>query len=403
MTSSRGTKADSMTAETSASYQALQAQANAITELFMSAGYELVAPAYLQPADLFLDRMGEAIRGRTYVFTDMDGEELCLRPDVTLPACRVYLERHPKADIQARLCYNGPAFRYQPGGNDAMGPREFRQAGIEFIGGTDREDAEAEVTCLIVDAVRGAGLKDFSIRIGDLGLFEALIEALDIPERWRLRLRHFFWRPSVFRDLLKQLSQAPAGEVDTAHAELIEALDPKDVQNAEARVAAYLDEAGIPLEGERSLSEITERLLDRAADARQDPLPDATVKLIENYLSVSGPVWSSIERIAELTSAAGTDIDAAVNAAQNRFNKFDECGLDLSRFTFSAEFGRSLEYYTGHVFQIEVPGEGRSGHIAGGGRYDDLLEGLGAPRATPAVGSAIHTERLLAAVSGAGK
>lgn len=389
-----------MTAETSASYEALQAQANAITELFMGAGYELVAPAYLQPADLFLDRMGEAIRGRTYVFTDMDGEELCLRPDVTLPACRVYLERHPKADTQARLCYNGPAFRYQPGGNDAMGPREFRQAGIEFIGGTDREDAEAEVTCLIVDAVRNAGLKDFTVRIGDLGLFEALIQALDIPERWRLRLRHFFWRPSVFRDLLKQLSQAPAGDSGMPHAALIDTLDRDDVQTSEANVAAYLDKVGIPLEGERSLSEITERLLDRAADSKQPPLPAETVNLIESYLAVSGPVWTSLEKVAEMAAGAGLDIAVAIESAKKRFEKFDSCGLDLSRFTFSAEFGRSLEYYTGHVFQIEVPGEGRSGHIAGGGRYDDLLEGLGAPGLTPAVGSAIHTERLLAAVSG---
>lgn len=392
-----------MTAETSASYEALQAQANAITELFMSAGYELVAPAYLQPADLFLDRMGEAIRGRTYVFTDMDGAELCLRPDVTLPACRVYLERHPQADTPARLCYNGPAFRYQPGGDDAMGQREFRQAGIEFIGGEDREGVEAEVTCLIVDAVRNAGLKDFTVRIGDLGLFEALIQALDIPERWRLRLRHFFWRPSVFRDLLKQLSLSPAGDLNAADVGLIATLDIDDVEGSEERVAAYLDDAGIPLEGERSLSEITERLLGRAADSRQPPLPEATVRLIESYLAVSGPVWTSLEKIAEMTADAGVNIATALEAAKTRFEKFDECGLDLSRFEFSAEFGRSLEYYTGHVFQVEVPGRGRSGQIAGGGRYDDLLQGLGAPRPTPAVGSAIHTERLLAAVNGAGK
>ena len=73
-----------MPAETSVSYEALQAQDNAITERLKQRGYELVAPAYLQPADLFLDRMGESIRGRTYVFTDLDGAELCLRPVCTM-------------------------------------------------------------------------------------------------------------------------------------------------------------------------------------------------------------------------------------------------------------------------------------------------------------------------------
>jgi len=385
-----------MSAETTYRYEALQAQANAITGLFKTRGYELFAPAYLQPADLFLDRMGESIRGRTYVFTDLDGAELCLRPDVTLPACRLYLERYPNCDVEARFCYNGPVFRYQPGG-DAARPREFRQAGIEFIGGEDRERCEAEVTALIIEAVRSAGLRDFKLRIGDLGLFEALVQALDIPERWRLRLRHFFWRPPVFRDLLNQLA-SPAG--DSSEAGLLTGLDMEDVASAEAQLAAHLDEAGIPLDGERTLREITARLLDLVADARHPPLPGETVSLIESYLSISGSPLASLERIAELTGIAGLDLDKALQAAYTRFDRFKEFDLDLSDTGFDAEFGRDLEYYTGHVFQIEIPAPGRAGLIAGGGRYDDLLTSLGARKEIPAVGSAIHTERLLAAVQG---
>jgi ATP phosphoribosyltransferase regulatory subunit len=359
-----------------------------------------VAPAYLQPADLFLDRMGEAIRGRTYVFTDLDGEELCLRPDVTLPACRLYLERYPDADVEARLCYSGPAFRYQPGGGDAARPREFRQAGIEYIGGKDLERCEAEVTGLIVEAVRSAGLRAFKVRIGDLGLFEALIQALDIPQRWRLRLHHVFWRPPVFHDLLKQLASSPSAPLGEAEAGLVAALDLENSDSAEAQVAAHLDKAGIPLDGDRSLTEITQRLLDRAADARQSPLPGETVALIESYLSISGPPLASLERINDLTSAAGLDLSAALGVAHTRLERLSEFEVDVTNATFSAEFGRDLEYYTGHVFQIEIPGPGRSGQIAGGGRYDDLLKSLGAPKEIPAVGSAIHTERLLAAVRG---
>lgn len=389
-----------MVAEPAASYEALQAQANAITDLFQGRGYELVAPAYLQPADLFLDRMGESIRARTYVFIDPDGQELCLRPDVTLPACRVYLERTPRADVEARLCYNGPAFRYQPGGGDAARRREFRQAGIEYIGGEDRERSEAEVTALAVEAVRSAGLRDFKLRIGDLGLFEALIGALDIPARWRLRLHHVFWRPPVFHDLLKKLAASPADPAAAAEAGLIAGLDLEDAGSAEAQVAAHLDTAGIPLDGVRTLREITERLLDLAADARQPPLSGATVDLIESYLSISGPPAKSLARIADLTSAAGLDLGAPMERALTRLDRLGEFEVEMSNVTFSAEFGRDLEYYTGHVFQIEIPAPGRAGQIAGGGRYDDLLKSLGAPKEVPAVGSAIHTERLLSAVQG---
>ena len=92
-----------MTAESAAQFEALEAQAEQILGVFARAGYERVAPAFIQPADIFLDRIGEALRNRTYVFTDPDGQELCLRPDLTIPSCRIYLERNPRADDASAL------------------------------------------------------------------------------------------------------------------------------------------------------------------------------------------------------------------------------------------------------------------------------------------------------------
>ncbi len=74
-------------------------------------------------------------------------------------------------------------------------------------------------------------------------------------------------------------------------------------------------------------------------------------------------------------------------------------GLKPERFHFSAPFGRSLEYYTGFVFQIEALTKDGAVQVAGGGRYDDLLSDIGSPVKVPAVGCAIDTGRLLAAVS----
>src|SRR5271166_2009140 len=101
------------TAEGAIEFEALEAQAASLMRLFAEAGYERVAPAFIQPASLFLDRIGEALRARTYVFTDPNGEELCLRPDLTIPVARVFLERG--APAPAKYCYNGPAFRIQEG------------------------------------------------------------------------------------------------------------------------------------------------------------------------------------------------------------------------------------------------------------------------------------------------
>src|SRR5665648_620980 len=80
-----------MTAESAVRFEALEEQADRIMGVFARAGYERVAPSFIQPADIFLDRIGEALRNRTYVFTDPDGQELCLRPDLTIPAARIYM------------------------------------------------------------------------------------------------------------------------------------------------------------------------------------------------------------------------------------------------------------------------------------------------------------------------
>ena len=90
------------------------------------------------------------------------------------------------AAYAARYCYNGSAFRYQPGSADSAHPREFRQAGIELFAAADREQDDAAVLALIVaGAARRRASSASSCSLGDLGLFDALLDALPMPERWR--------------------------------------------------------------------------------------------------------------------------------------------------------------------------------------------------------------------------
>ncbi|MEM1201326.1 MAG: ATP phosphoribosyltransferase regulatory subunit, partial [Pseudomonadota bacterium] len=185
---------------------ALDSQSAIMSGLFEGAGYRYIEPEILQPADVFLDRSGEDIRLRTFVFTDPEGNELCLRPDLTVPSCRYHLEHAATVSDPAKYCYVGPAFRFQRGGTTKLRPREFEQVGVENFGATDRERAEAETLALAIDAVETAGLEDYSVQVGDLGLFDAVLAGFEMPNRWRARLHQQFWRPQAFRDLLKQLS-----------------------------------------------------------------------------------------------------------------------------------------------------------------------------------------------------
>ena len=48
-----------MAAESAQQFEALEAQAASLLDVFRAAGYERVAPSLIQPADIFLDQIGE--------------------------------------------------------------------------------------------------------------------------------------------------------------------------------------------------------------------------------------------------------------------------------------------------------------------------------------------------------
>ena len=389
-----------MVAETAKKFEALEAQAQKIMSVFIKAGHEAVAPAIIQPAGVFLDVIGETLRARTYVFTDPDGEELCLRPDITVPTCRLHIERHANPMTRAKYCYNGSAFRFQPAGAPVARPREFRQAGIEAFGITDKAKAEAQTVVTVIDALKAAGLKDFKLHVGDLGLFRALLEAADMPVRWRRRLMHQFWRPDAFRTELKRLTTAAIDVPRDVPKELLTKLDPERPDDGEKQVAAYLESRGIDMLGTRTLGEITENLLSIVADAKTQPLSAATAELLESYVRVVAPARAAGARLRDLLRGGNIDITEAFDAYQRRLQLLADAGVDVTHADFEAEFGRTLEYYTGFVFEVVVPDLGRQSPVAGGGRYDTLMRQCGSEEDVPAVGAAIHTERLLAALTG---
>jgi ATP phosphoribosyltransferase regulatory subunit len=373
---------------------ALEAQADAILGVFMSRGYARHESSVLQPADIFLDRSGEEIRRRTFELTDPSGRELCLRPDLTIPACKWQIESGNPYPV--RLCYNGLAFRHQP--SEPHRPTQFYQAGAELLGLDDRAAAETEIMKLTVDAVRAAGLTAFEMKIGDLGLFSTLIDALNVPSQWRGRLKRHFWRKGYFEALLQRLTSGAANDTQRLLAHL-GGLEPKEARVA---VEGLLDMVGEAPLGARTRDEIVDRLIEKAADAASLRLDPKVASIITKVLDISGPAPKALADIRSLMKSAGVALDAPLTAMESRLDAIKSLGIDPAKVTFAAHFGRNMEYYTGFVFELWSRDAEGAVQVAGGGRYDGLLEALGAGRSIPAIGCAIRTERVLAARRAAG-
>src|SRR6187401_3554684 len=286
------------------------ARAEALVASYERAGYVRVAPAMLQPAEPFLDLSGEDIRRRMYLTTAPDGEELCLRPDLTIPVARDYLAS-PGAGQPAGFCYLGPVFRYRGGR-----PSEFLQAGIESFGRQDRAAADAEMLALALEATSAFGLTEVEIRTGDVALFNALIDALDLYPVWRRRLIKDFNRKVSLTEDIERLTLATAPGRNEYEG-VLAALAGSDRKAALALVTDLMSIAGTTNVGGRTVAEIADRFLEQST-LKGGALPRDALATIKRFLAIAGDPDEAVGQLRALAADAKLDISAAIDQFESR-------------------------------------------------------------------------------------
>jgi ATP phosphoribosyltransferase regulatory subunit len=321
-----------------------------------------------------------------YLTADADGRELCLRPDLTIPVSCDYLAS-PQAGTPQGFCYLGPVYR-----DRGALPAEIFQAGIESFGRPDKAAADAEMLALGLEATAHYGVDKPEIRMGDVGLFAALVKALDLAPAWKRRLVKDFNRKTSLAhdlDMLTLSSNATKPEYQG----VLAALESSDPKAAHALVTDLLSIAGISTVGGRTVGEIAERFLEQAALGAATTLPAETRTLIEKFLAVAGDPDEAAAELRALAQASGISLGAAIDLFESRTGFLAARGVDVGSIRFSTAFGRGLDYYTGCVFELHDPTTPPNGPLVAGGRYDELLTRLGAKSPIPAVGFAVWVER----------
>lgn len=360
----------------------------ALLARFEEAGFAHIDPPILQPADVFLDLSGESIRRRMFLTVDEEGRELCLRPDLTIPVARAVLAAQGTvAPGPAAVSYLGPVFRFR-----GEGPGEFRQAGVESFGRADIAAADAEILSLGLDTCALYGAPQPEIRLGDVGLFAALLDALPLAPAMRRRLLKDFGQSRLDADL--SVVVAPPADASSTHSGVLAALTGADPEAARALITDLLSIAGITTVGGRSVSEIAERFLEQAALETGAGLSAEASDVLKRYLAIADSPDAASARMRALATEARLDLSRALDVFDRRSGFLSAHGVDLSQVRFSTAFGRPLDYYSGMVFELHDPDGRVAGPLVAGGRYDRLLSRLGAQTCVPAVGLAAWVERL---------
>jgi len=336
-----------------------------IIKTFKSNGFVLSEPDVLLDSEYIIQRSGENFRRSMLTFENEDGKVMCLRPDLTVASCIKYLEKKSKSKIY----YSGQAYRRS---NKKTSELINDQLGIEILGSKNKLQDDYKVIKTILNSAEKIKSKKIEIKVGDISLFNSLINSLDMPERWKLRLIRHFWRPKYFEELLKRLEKNSDIDSVTFDTDKKRFYEMKKME--QDKVIAG-----------RSISEILKRFDKKIKDPRSFNEGKQIVKIIRSFLKIN----------CKLSKLDETLLDFAKknNLKENIFKEFKSIQnlkkLNI-KVNFITNFGRDIEYYTGIVFEIFSGTK----EIARGGRYDDLLKSLGAKKNIPAVGAAINLNNI---------
>jgi ATP phosphoribosyltransferase regulatory subunit len=141
--------------------------------------YEEVQTPSFERLDALSMGLGEGFVDESFLFTDRDGTQLALRPEMTTPVARLVSTRMRGAALPIRLSYVQPAFVYQDVQEGRL--REFTQAGLELVG-DESLGADAESLFTAFEALDSLGLGDAHFDINHAAIIDGVLAGLELDE-----------------------------------------------------------------------------------------------------------------------------------------------------------------------------------------------------------------------------
>ena len=332
-----------------------------------SKGFKYIELPSVIEANHIVQRSGENFRKFMFSFTDINGKELCLRPDLTIVSCLRYLEHNLKG--KEKIFYSGQAYRKVQSKKDKI---IRNQIGFEILGSSNEKKDDKEIINTSLKILKNIKYSSGIFTIGNVEIFNLVISKLDIPKRWKLRLYRHFWREKYFNDLLKRL-------------ETNSDVDPTIVEIDKKRYLKMIKEDLSKIVANRSINEILKRFDSKIKDPRRTNSGKNISKIIKDFLKIKCPINEAADVLNKFFKKNKINL-----AIDQRYFPISQNKTSKIKVFFSTSFGRELEYYTGIVFKIDIKLQSQNINIINGGRYDRLLSDLGSKKQISAVGAALN-------------
>ncbi|MDR1906779.1 MAG: histidine--tRNA ligase [Puniceicoccales bacterium] len=279
----------------------------------------------LEPLELFTEKSGEEIAAQLFNFVDRGGRAVALRPEMTPAVARMIGSKIHALKRPLKWFSIEENFRYERPQKGRL--RSFYQLNVDIF---DEQSihADGEIIALVIAILQSFGLTadDFHVRLSDRSLWALFLQGLAVPENLTA---------TVLSIVDKMERESPE-----------ESIQKLNVLN---------------LNGAQFLKNI--RTFQSIRDLNE----------LEKFLQT---IFKNLEN----------EIAMRLDQLRRLLARLDHFGL-ITFVTLDFGIVRGLAYYTGFVFEV-FERSGKSRALAGGGRYDDLIEKFGYPK-TAAVGLAI--------------
>ncbi|MFW5880054.1 MAG: histidine--tRNA ligase [Spirochaetota bacterium] len=150
-----------------------------LAQVFHSYGFVPIDTPILEYTDILLGKGGGETDKQVYRFEDQGGRDVAMRYDLTVPFARFMAAHLNELYLPFKRFHMAKAFR---GENTQRGRyREFVQCDFDIVG-TEAASADSEIVLMIDRAFRTIGVDNVQVHIAHRGVFNKLLEDLQVRE-----------------------------------------------------------------------------------------------------------------------------------------------------------------------------------------------------------------------------
>ncbi len=305
-----------------------------VTDIFSSTletyGFEPLETPIIEYASVLDGKGGDESNTSIYRF-QRGSDKLGLRFDQTVPLARVATQYTNELSLPYKRYAIGPVFRADKPQKGRF--RQFTQMDFDTLG-CSNIIADAEILTILTDVGQKFRFPDFVVRFSD-------------------------------RSLLTGMAQVVGAKTEDQALTAIRGWD-KISKVGRKQVTSEVRQVGL---NPNTFNDLTDRLTDLSGSNRQ--------------------VLNQLRRILP---QGNTNIDTGISRLESLVSATEYSQIPEGLCTIDPLLARGLDYYTGPIFEVEASRQ--IGSVAGGGRFDNLIEALGGP-SIPATGASFGLERVV--------